>query len=81
MSTGQALFTIGLKLINAMATHRQSDCFFALIMTCQPYENSNEHFARIIYGIHALRQKRFMVLTQAHENRLSGLRPAEPVPL
>ncbi|QDG60674.1 hypothetical protein [Pseudomonas sp. NIBRBAC000502773] len=81
MSTGQALFAIGLKLINAMATHRQSDCFFALIMTCQPYENSNEHFARIIYGIHALRQKRFMVLTQAHENRLSGLRPAEPVPL
>ncbi|WP_438868547.1 hypothetical protein [Pseudomonas sp. L1(2025)] len=81
LSTGQALFDVGLKLINTLAVSRQPDCFFALVMTCQPYENSNEHFARIVYGIHALRKKNFRVLTQAQESRLSGLPPAEPVPV
>ena len=58
---------------------RQAEGIFALIMTCQPYGDSNELFARIVYGISALRQQRFRVLSLSHESRLSGLQTTEPV--
>lgn len=74
--SGRVLFETGLGLIRGMDAKRQADCLFALIMTYQPYDDSNELFARIVYGISALRQKHFMVLTLAHESRLSGLEPA-----
>ncbi|CAM2735401.1 hypothetical protein SAMN04490207_1052 [Pseudomonas gessardii] len=81
ITSGQPLFAIGLEFIRGMQVARQAEGLFALIMTCQPYEDSNELFARIVYGISALRQQRFMVLSPAHERRLSGLETAEPVPL
>jgi hypothetical protein len=79
MTSSRALLGIGLGLIRKMAQERQAECCFALIMASQPYDDSNEHFARVVYGICALRQQRFTVLTPLHERRLSGLPPAEPI--
>lgn len=75
--SARALLIKGLVSIGAMAEGRRAECMFALIMTSQPYDDSNEHFARILYGICALRQQRFTVLTPLHERRLSGLEPAD----
>lgn len=74
-TSSRALFNIGLGLMRTMDAPRQSESLFALILGCQPYDNSNEHFAWIVYGISALRHQQFTVLTLAHELRLSGLEP------
>ena len=79
ITSGQTLFLIGLRFVQGMPVARQAEGIFALIMTCQPYGDSNELFARIVYGISALRQQRFRVLSLSHESRLSGLQTTEPV--
>ncbi|AIG01051.1 Uncharacterised protein [Pseudomonas fluorescens] len=77
ITSGQTLFLTGLRFIQGMPQVHQAEGLFALIMTCQPYGDSNELFARIMYGISALRQQRFCVLSLSHESRLSGLETTE----
>lgn len=77
--SARALLSKGLLTIRDIAQERQAECYFALIMTSQPFEDSNEHFSRILYSICALRQQRFTVLTPLHERRLSGLESADSI--
>ncbi|KTB54811.1 hypothetical protein AO066_14630 [Pseudomonas fluorescens] len=78
-ASGRALFATGLASVRGVDLARQPESLFALILRSQPYAHDNEHFARVVYGISALRQNRFAVLSPAHESRLSGFEPVDAV--
>ncbi|WP_135308203.1 hypothetical protein [Pseudomonas nabeulensis] len=80
-ASGRALFARGLESIRGVEALRQPECYFALILRTQPYAEHNEHLARVVFGISALRQGRFTVLPPSEEFRLSGLEPTESMPV
>lgn len=57
---------------NAPVTER-GERLFAIVACCQVYKKGNELLARTLYVIETLRQKRFVKLSVAHEQNLTGV--------
>lgn len=62
-----------LARLDSIAATERGERLFAIVASCQPYQNGNELLARSLYAIETLRLQRFVKLTVAQERELAGV--------